>query len=207
MSLGQKLLELRKKKNLSQEEVAEKLEVSRQTISKWETDQSTPDFDKIIPLCELYAISTEELLRGKKEVKKEMPIIDSTNQIINKKKRALGISSGILLYFIAIAWVTITIPVFKMNPIIASSIFLVICGLATFFIIYTTSVYKVKEVKNKIPHKLRHQINLILAILFTIIYLIISFSTFAWYITWILWIVYGLVCEIVKLVFMLKGLE
>ena len=118
MSLGQKLLELRKKKNLSQEEVAEKLEVSRQTISKWETDQSTPDFDKIIPLCELYAISTEELLRGKKEVKKEMPIIDSTNQIINKKKRALGISSGILLYFIAIAWVTITIPVFKMNPII-----------------------------------------------------------------------------------------
>ena len=50
-NLGEKLLELRKAKNLSQEEVAEKLNVTRQTVSKWETNQSTPDFDKIVPLC------------------------------------------------------------------------------------------------------------------------------------------------------------
>ena len=60
MSLGQRLIELRKEKKLSQEEVAGKLNVTRQTVSKWETDQSTPDFDKILPLCELYEISTEE---------------------------------------------------------------------------------------------------------------------------------------------------
>ena len=71
-NLGEKLLELRKAKNLSQEEVAEKLNVTRQTVSKWETNQSTPDFDKIVPLCELFEISTDELLRGKKaELKKE----------------------------------------------------------------------------------------------------------------------------------------
>ena len=58
MSLGQRLIELRKEKKLSQEEVAGKLNVTRQTVSKWETDQSTPDFDKILPLCELYGIST-----------------------------------------------------------------------------------------------------------------------------------------------------
>lgn len=68
MSLGQRLIELRKEKKLSQEEVAGKLNVTRQTVSKWETDQSTPDFDKILPLCELYGISTEELITGKKVV-------------------------------------------------------------------------------------------------------------------------------------------
>ncbi len=66
MDIGEKLFELRKQKNLSQEEVAEKLNVTRQTVSKWETNQSTPDFDKIIPICELFEISTEELLTGKK---------------------------------------------------------------------------------------------------------------------------------------------
>ena len=53
MSLGERLLDLRKKKGLSQEEIAGLLDVSRQTVSKWETDQSTPDFDKIIPICKL----------------------------------------------------------------------------------------------------------------------------------------------------------
>ena len=67
MNIGEKLFELRKAKNLSQEEVADKLNVTRQTVSKWETNQSTPDFDKIIPICELFKISTDELLRGSKE--------------------------------------------------------------------------------------------------------------------------------------------
>ena len=62
MSLGEKLLNLRKEKHLSQEEVADRLNVTRQTVSKWETDQSTPDFDKIMPICELYGITSNELL-------------------------------------------------------------------------------------------------------------------------------------------------
>ena len=69
MSLGTRLYDLRRSKHLSQEDVADKLNVTRQTISKWETDQSTPDFDKIAPLCELYDITTEELLTGKQEEK------------------------------------------------------------------------------------------------------------------------------------------
>ena len=51
MSFGQNIQFLRKMRNkMTQEELAEKLGVSRQTVSKWETDQSTPDFDKIAPL-------------------------------------------------------------------------------------------------------------------------------------------------------------
>ena len=63
MSLGEKLLSYRKKKGLSQEDVADILHVTRQTVSKWETDQSTPDFDKVVPICDLYGVSTEELFR------------------------------------------------------------------------------------------------------------------------------------------------
>ena len=84
MNLGERLLNLRKKEHLSQEEVAFKLNVSRQTISKWETDQSTPDFDKIAPLCELYNITADELLTGKKEEIKEEKL--SSNKEENTKK-------------------------------------------------------------------------------------------------------------------------
>ena len=71
MNLGERLFELRKAKNLTQDDMAEKLNVTRQTVSKWETNQSTPDFDKIIPLCELFEIGVEELLTGKKTEEKQ----------------------------------------------------------------------------------------------------------------------------------------
>lgn len=61
MSLGEKLHDLRKKKGLSQEEIGDLLNVSRQTISKWETNQSYPEFDKLVPLSKLYNISIDEL--------------------------------------------------------------------------------------------------------------------------------------------------
>ena len=100
MSLGERLLELRKSKHLSQEELAYKLDVTRQTISKWETDQSTPDFDKIMPLCELYGITSDELLTGafKEKVKEESK---------NNKGKKLGLVISIFLFFLAIAWVVL----------------------------------------------------------------------------------------------------
>ena len=67
MKLGERLYNYRRKKGLSQEDVAAKLNVTRQTVSKWETDQTLPDLDKIELICELFEISTDELLKGKKE--------------------------------------------------------------------------------------------------------------------------------------------
>lgn len=64
MSLGKKLLELRKKAGLSQEEAADQLDVSRQTVSKWETDQTVPDLTKAKLLCELYHVSYDQLISG-----------------------------------------------------------------------------------------------------------------------------------------------
>ena len=62
MLLGEKLLQLRKKEGLSQEDVAEKLEVSRQTVSKWETNKTVPELIKTKLLCQLYNVSYDYLI-------------------------------------------------------------------------------------------------------------------------------------------------
>ena len=64
MPLGEKLLDLRKKAGLSQEDVAEKLSVSIQTVSKWETDQTVPELIKAKLLSQLYNVSYDYLISG-----------------------------------------------------------------------------------------------------------------------------------------------
>lgn len=215
MSIGQKLTDLRKSKHLSQEEVAGLLGVTRQTISKWETDQSTPDFDKIIPICELYGLSSDELLGNinSKEEKKGNEDFNHDNEnknLIRKRKKSIGISLGVLFYFVAVVWIMIAIPVMMMNPVLASAIFLLICGVATFTIVYSCMYYS-KDKKDKLKEELSEskrlakQVNEIISLIILIIYLVISFITFAWHITWIIWIVYALMEQIVNLIFELRG--
>lgn len=206
MNIGQKLLELRKSKGLSQEEVADKLNVTRQTISKWETNQSTPDFDKIAPLCELYGISADELLTGKKETNKNAVVEQVQDQEEIKKKRASGIGKGILLYFVAVAWMIVSVAVLGVNPVLSVALFLLIAGVATYFIVYTSIVYKEKRTKKEEKEKkIIKQIDDIVSLITLIIYLLVSFATMAWHITWLIWIVYALVIEIIKLIFSLRS--
>lgn len=211
MNIGEKLYELRKEKNLSQEEVAEKLNVSRQTVSKWETNQSTPDFDKILPLCELFEISTEELLTGKKEEK------NNTNQESKKAltreevkmKSAEIVSTSIFLYILAVIFIMLAIPVLRMNPIVASAIFLFIIAIATTRTVkHYMSVPKFEKTKKEEKEdKIVKQIKSIIEILGVIIYFIVSFATMAWHITWIIFIIDEVICQIVKLIFMLNEKE
>lgn len=63
MKLAEKLQLIRKKNGLSQEELAEKLGISRQAISKWESGQSTPDLNKLIILSELYNVTIDSLVK------------------------------------------------------------------------------------------------------------------------------------------------
>ena len=209
MNLGERLLNLRKAKHLSQEEVADKLNVTRQTVSKWETDQSIPDFDKIAPLCKLYGITADELLTGEKTQNDIEESLSSPNNEVNKSKRAKGIGISILLYFISVIWIMLAIPILMMNPIVASAIFLIIIGVATAYIVYTCTMFKVdktkEEDKKSKKNKLYKRIEDICALIILIIYLLISFITFAWHITWIIWIIYALIMEIIKLVLTLKG--
>ena len=71
MEFGNKLYEMRKKKGLSQEELAHKLNVTRQTISKWELSESIPDMEKLIMISDLFDISLDELVLGKKSESSE----------------------------------------------------------------------------------------------------------------------------------------
>lgn len=63
MILADKIVELRKREGLSQEELAQKVGVSRQAVSKWESARSTPDINKILALSELFGVSTDYLLK------------------------------------------------------------------------------------------------------------------------------------------------
>lgn len=67
MTLGEKIYNLRTEKGFSQEALGEKLGVSRQSVSKWETDQSVPELDKIVTLSEVFKVSTDYLLKEKEE--------------------------------------------------------------------------------------------------------------------------------------------
>ena len=67
MIFADKLVDLRKKNGWSQEELAEKLNVSRQAVSKWEGAQSVPDMARIIQLSELFGVSTDYLLKDNLE--------------------------------------------------------------------------------------------------------------------------------------------
>ena len=62
MTIGEKIAALRISADISQEQLAEKISVSRQSVSKWEMDQALPQIDKVLQLCELFGISTDELL-------------------------------------------------------------------------------------------------------------------------------------------------
>jgi transcriptional regulator with XRE-family HTH domain len=64
MNFGQKLLSLRKKKGLSQDELGGQLNVSRQTVSKWELGETTPEMDKLITISDFFNISLDELVKG-----------------------------------------------------------------------------------------------------------------------------------------------
>ena len=70
MTIGQKIVQLRTAKGISQEQLAETLGVSRQSISKWEMDQALPQIDKVLQLSTLFSISTDELLHDKIEIAK-----------------------------------------------------------------------------------------------------------------------------------------
>lgn len=85
MNLGENLFQARKKKGLSQEAVAEKLGVSRQTISKWETDETLPDIRQAKKLAVLYGLTLDELIKFDADVQEIQEVINkTTEETVNK---------------------------------------------------------------------------------------------------------------------------
>jgi len=101
MSLSENLQNLRKIKNMSQEELAEKLNVSRQAVSKWESGNGYPETEKIITICEIFECSMDQLVKGKisSDIKSEKSNYDL---IITKAAKGIAIGVSTILLGVAI---------------------------------------------------------------------------------------------------------
>lgn len=75
MSIGERIADLRKAKDLSQGQLADALDVSRQAVSKWENDQASPDTLKLIKIADVLDTEVEYLATGRKPVYEEAPIV------------------------------------------------------------------------------------------------------------------------------------
>lgn len=87
MSLGYRIQQLRKQSKMSQEELGERLEVTRQTVSKWELEQSTPDLDYISAISDLFEVTTDYLIKGESDLaaeraaaKSAVPVSDNVSK-------------------------------------------------------------------------------------------------------------------------------
>lgn len=100
MSLSENLQNLRKIKNMSQEELAEKLNVSRQAVSKWESGNGYPETEKIITICDIFDCSMDELVKGKisEDIKSE-----KNNYDLIMTKTSKGIAIGVTLILIGVS--------------------------------------------------------------------------------------------------------
>ena len=113
MILADKIIENRKKNGWSQEELADKLGVSRQSVSKWEGAQAVPDMKKIVQMSEVFGVSTDYLLRddieeantpenapvdnGLEETVRQVSLEEASEFLEHNEKAASSISTGVML--------------------------------------------------------------------------------------------------------------
>ena len=93
MTLGNRITALRSKHHMSQGDLAERLNVSRQSVSKWETDTSVPDLDKLITLSEIFGITLDELVKGP-QTEEEISTKTAENTSHNTTENSIHSNSG-----------------------------------------------------------------------------------------------------------------
>lgn len=114
MNLSEKILKLRKMNGMSQDDLAEKVGVSRQSISKWESDQATPELEKVLLLANIFSVTTDYLLQPSEvdELSMKTTILEKQQQEIlgqqrkQQNRQYVIVSSFIaLLFFFAIYFI------------------------------------------------------------------------------------------------------
>lgn len=113
MVFGEKLKNLRKDKGWSQEELAEKIFVSRQSVSKWENGQNYPSIEIIIKLSDLFGVTIDELLRSDEDLKEK--VINDSKQLAHPKLKFMFD----VLFLIGIALLIIKIGIVLLNELTA----------------------------------------------------------------------------------------
>ncbi len=128
MEIGKKLKNARIQAGYTQEEVAEQLQVTRQSISNWENEKCYPDIISVINLSEFYQISLDELLKGDAKMIKHLD--ETTNIVKSNRKLILAIIVNILLMAL---FVVINVVLPENKYIIAGSFSVIITSTAALF--------------------------------------------------------------------------
>lgn len=102
MTLGEKIQQLRREKGLSQDQLAEMLNVSRQAVSKWERDEAVPETDKVIRLSEIFSVSIDFLLKEQPQPAQEPPQPQRSDFF--SRAGHLVRTKGYLLGYVLAAW-------------------------------------------------------------------------------------------------------
>ncbi len=102
MTIADRIQSLRKSKGMSQEELADAAGVSRQAVSKWESEQSVPDIDKIVILSEIFGVTTDYILKGIEPIetndhKTMADVIDQRVLTEKNSKRAKSVLKWVLI--------------------------------------------------------------------------------------------------------------
>lgn len=141
MELGKRLKECRVKSEMTQEELADKLYVSRQTISNWENDKSYPDIHSLLMISDLFGVSLDSLVKGDIEIMKE--------KVEQTKIKSFQRDSNIFAVLIIVCIVS-ALPLFKWLGILGVVIWV---ALAVAMIYYAFRVEKVKKEENIYTYK------------------------------------------------------
>ncbi len=216
MTIGTRIQNLRKQRGMSQEQLAEALGVSRQAVSKWEAEQSVPDIDKIISICDYFGVTTDYILRNTELPQTEPqsePMVENTYISENnvdeenpekQKKSALLLAVAIVLYILCV------VPVIILQNEIGIVLMFVMIAVATGIIVYRSTLNRknnddeeqAEKKKNKNP-TLKAVKSCVWAVA-VIIYFVISFLSSAWYITWLVFPITGAIIDVIEACFDLK---
>lgn len=224
MTIGAKIQALRKQRGMSQEQLAEALGVSRQAVSKWEAEQSVPDIDKIIAVCDYFSVTTDYILRDadlpnsepQTELQAEPSVAenytynatepdvkDKTDE--NRKKSALLLAIPIMMYILCV------VPPIIFENVLGVVLMFVMIAVATGLIVYRAIINsknkngedKEKEYKEPKNPALKAAKNCVWAVAL-VVYFLISFASSAWHITWLIFPIAGAISDVVAACFDLK---
>ena len=123
MKLAEKLFELRKEKGWSQEKLAEQINVSRQSISKWESGQVLPEIEKIIELSRIFQVTTDYLLLDENSEKgASQVILEEGKDKYYKEAKSYGLWQVIYIFrlgsgYLSLFWLVL---VFQLNSLLGS---------------------------------------------------------------------------------------
>ena len=177
MSIGTKIYELRTARNLSQGDLADLLDVSRQSVSKWETDASVPDLDKLCRLCDVFGVTLDELTCRAENGGNTQPVVTAVEESLpTTHQRIIGY---ILLAVSLIAGIVIWIFAENKEELIPVIAVVLTCSLICLFVKQNAGYWCVWTVASLIIIPLSYIERVLASVIFPVIMALVARKCFA----------------------------